>query len=308
MRARNQVPRLTRAVLAGLAALAAVLAGCGTARGPARPHPAALARGQSHPWPPGGSPALARSVGRRLLAGLVLPPGSRRAAEHHDMRPAEVIGSKNLVDLHEFFVLPMSMQAAASFFNLHPPAGLRAEGTGFFSAQNGAPVQDVTFSLRVIPAGIAGDTFLLVSLSGGPDGTTLARADAEVVWYPPRTAAEYLRPAAIRSARVTAILTNPGTRHLTKVVRSRHAIARLAALLNGMRAAQHGDWSCPSLTSSYRVTFTSHDGRTRVRVEAAGCPADVVTVNGEAQPALWDPQWHLIRALRSLLGLSPRLR
>jgi hypothetical protein len=238
----------------------------------------------------------------------VLPPGSRRSGAHPGVRPAEVIASLTLVDLHQFYILPMPMQAAASFFNLHPPAGLRAAGTGSLSSGNGVLVQDVTFSLRAPPVGVTSDTMLLVSLSDGPHGSTLARADAEVVWYPPRTAAEYLRPAVVRSARVTADLTRPRPRHVAAVIRSRRAIARLAALLNGMRAADPGSRSCPSFDRSYRVTFNSRGGGPLVAVVPTGCATDTVWVNGKAQPPLWDPAGRLIQVLTKLLGLSLRDR
>ena len=166
----------------------------------------------------------------------------------------------------------------------------------------------MTFSLRAPPVGVTSDTMLLVSLSDAPHGTTLARADAEVVWYPPRTAAEYLRPAAIRSARVTADLASPRPRHVARMIRSRRAIARLAALLNGMRAADKGSMSCPSFDRSYHVIFTSRVGRPRVAVEPTGCATDSVSVNGNAQPPLWDPAGRLIHVLNKLLGLSSRER
>jgi hypothetical protein len=147
---------------------------------------------------------------------------------------------------------------------------------------------------------------LLVTFAEGPHGSTLARADAEVVWYPPRTAAEYLRPRAIRSARITATLLNPKPRHIVKVITSRHAIDRLAALLNGLHAAQKGDWNCGTSTTEYRVTFTGRSGQPRVSVDPEVCLTDDIMVHGSAQPPLWDPKGHLAAALRALLGLSRR--
>jgi hypothetical protein len=243
----------------------------------------------------------------RMLASLVLPPGARRIAARQQPPRAEVIGSDSLVDLHRFFSIPMPMLAAATFVNRHTPAGFRPNGPdlGTTSSQNGAIYQFVSFYLRSAPVGIAGETMLLVTLSDGPHGSTLARADAEVVWYPPRTAAEYLRPGAIRSARITASLNNP-RRHVVKVITSRHAIARLAALLNGMRAAGNGSMSCPTFSAEYHVTFTGRGGQPRVAVDPTGCATDDVLVNGIAQPPLWDPADRLISVLHKLLGLSQR--
>src|SRR5258708_18963877 len=47
-------------------------------------------------------------------------------------------------------------------------------------------------------------TTLLATLAAGPHGGTVVRADAEVVWYPPRTAAEYLDPMEYQSVTITA--------------------------------------------------------------------------------------------------------
>src|SRR5215470_12033945 len=180
--------------LMALPALAALAAGCGGAAAPAhvaiRSRP--LAQPDTYrrpPWPPGGSAPLARSVGRRMLASLVLPPGSRRTAARQHTPPAEVIGSDNLVDLHRFFLLRMPVLTAATFVNRHTPRGFRPNGPelGTTTSQNGAVEWFVSFKLRSVPTGTADDTMLLVSFSDGPHGSTVARADAEVVWYPPRT-------------------------------------------------------------------------------------------------------------------------
>jgi hypothetical protein len=147
---------------------------------------------------------------------------------------------------------------------------------------------------------------LLVTFANGPHGSTVARADAEVIWYPPRTPAEYIRPAAISSARITATFARPKTHRLSKVIRSRHAVARLAGLLNGLRAAEKGDWVCGTSTSEYHLTFIGKGGKPQMSVSPDVCPFDDVVVNGSVQPPLWDPKGHLAAALRSLLGLSKR--
>jgi hypothetical protein len=243
-----------------------------------------------------------------MLASLVLPPGSRRVGARRMPERAEVVASLSLVDRSSHFVVPLSMRAAAAFLDSHPPAGMLATGTGSESSRRGVLEQDVSFSLRAPPAGISGDTMLLVSLARGPRGSAVARADAEVVWYPPRTAAEYLRAGKIRSARIAATFLNPRLRHVARVVTSRRAIARLAALLDHMRATDNSTRFCPSIDASYRVTFTGRAGRPRVVVDATGCATDGVVVNGTAQPPLWDPGNRLINALHRLLRLSRRYR
>lgn len=304
-------------IAGGVAILGAALTGCGVARSPATVSAAPRLRAsaamtpkqtRAEPWPPGGSRQLARSVGRRMLASLVFPPGSRHVGARPVPERAEVIGSRSLVDLSSFFIVPMPVQAAARFLTGHPPAGLAASGTGTTSSRRGVVDKDVSFGLQAPPAGIASDTELLVTLGYGPRGATIARADAEVVWYPPRTAAEYLRPSAIWSARITASFLNPRLRHVAKVITSSRAIARLAALLNRMRATDNSVRMCPMIDASYRISFTRRAGQPRVVVDATGCATDGVVVDGKAQPPLWDPANHLIHALHGLLGLSQRWR
>jgi hypothetical protein len=302
-----------RAIVGFLAAamLLGSTAGCGTVRQGASSagiRAASQTPARSHyPWPPGGSRALAHDVGRRLLARLVLPSGSHRTGPRGAPVRAEVIGSVSLVDLHRFFVLPMPMSAAVRFLRAHPPAGMEANGTGISSDRSGVTEEDVAFYLSHPPTGITSDTELLVSLAKGPRGGTRARADAQVVWYPRRSAAEYLRASAIRSARISASFMNPSERRFVKVITSRRVITRLAALLDGMRATDNSIMFCPMIDASYHVTFTARAGL-RVVIDAAGCARDDVVVNGTAQPPLWDPGERLINALHRVLALSSRYR
>jgi hypothetical protein len=302
-----------RAIAAGAAAAVAgaLIAGCGIAhsrigvlRAPGPPVPLAHAG----PWPPGGSPAVARAFGKRMLARLVLPPGSRRISARQVPPRGEVIASGSLVDLDSFFSIPTSVLVAADFVRLYTPTGFLPNESvvDSTSTQSGAFYPLVSFNLRSAPTGIASDTMLVVSFAEGPHGSTVARADAEIIWYPPRTAAEYIRPGAISSARVTAIFLSPNTHRISKVITSRRAIAGLATLLNGLRAAEKGDWLCGTSTSEYKVTFTGGSGQPLVSVRPDVCPLDDIMVNGSAQPPLWDPKGHLVATLRSLLGLNER--
>jgi hypothetical protein len=299
-----------RAIAAGVVAVAigAVIAGCGVV------HSWLAVVGQrrslapdthARPWPPGGSPAIARAFGRHMLAGLVMPPGTRRVGFRRVPERADVIGSDNLVDVSSFFVVPMRMHALAVLLKDHPPAGAMTSGTGTSNSQTGVTEDDIEFNWRSAPVGVTGDSQLVVSLAPGLRGSTVARADAEVVWYPPRTAAEYIRADAIRSVRIMANLYNRA-RHLAKVITSTGAIGRLAALLNGMRASDNSITTCPMIDADYQVTFIGRSGQPRIVVDAVGCLRDGVHVNGLTQPQLWDPENRLASALIRLLGVSTR--
>jgi hypothetical protein len=237
-----------------------------------------------------------------MLARLVLPPGARRVGFRRMPDRTDVISSDNLVDVSSFFVVPMPMRALAVFLKDHPPPGAMTSGTGTSNSQTGVTEDNVEFTWRSAPVGVTGDSLLEVSLTPGRHGSTVARADAEVVWYPPRTAAEYVRANEIRSARITANLYNP-SRHFDKVITSGRAIGRLAALLNGMRASDNSITMCPMLDADYQVTFIGRSGQPRIAVDAVGCLKDGVHVNGLTQPPLWDPKNRLVSALNRLLGV-----
>jgi hypothetical protein len=293
---------------AGVAAVAvgALIAGCGFAHswlGFAGRAGSPVRGIHARPWPPGGSPAIARAFGRRMLAGLVLPPGARRIGFRRVPDRADLTGSDNLVDVRSFFVVPMPMPALAVFLKDHPPGRALTSGTGTSNSQTGVTEDHIEFQWRSTPVGVTGDSQLVVSLAPGRRGSTVARVDAEVVWYPPRTAAEYVRADAIRSARITANFYNP-TRHVAKVITSGRAIARLATLLNGMRASDNSTTMCPMFGADYRVTFIGRGGQPRIAVDAVGCLRDGVHVNGLTQPQLWDPKNRLVSALNRLLGVS----
>jgi hypothetical protein len=197
-------------------------------------------------------------------------------------------------DRSRFYWLPQSLNAASSFLQAHVPAGDTVSGTGSGASGQGGTDSflSVSYSLARPPAGIDPSTTLLATLAAGPRGGTVARADAEVVWYPPRTAAEYLDPAAYRSVTITATLVNEqgNARTVTKTF-GRRVIDRLARVLNGLRTlSPPGPISCPAMTGS---TFTLRLAPTSASIPAmvvsrAGCVGELITVAGKAQPVLLD--------------------
>lgn len=308
MRARDVSPGSwrTRQLLVAMSALGVLIAGCASAKAPSQ---VAVQRrpvqpgGHGHELGPrGGSPAIARAEARRILARLVLPPGSKRVAARRLPPRVEGIGSDSVVDLHRFFSIPMPMSAAGAFVTRHTPTGFEPYGRHLGTSGN---YRFINFYLRSAPMGITDDTMLVVTFGPGPHGSTVVRADAEVVWYPSRTAAEYLRADAFGSAAIRASFLNPKPRHFEKVITSRHAIGRLAALLNGLRATDNSSGYCPAIDATYSVTFIGRAGHPKVAVGAFGCGDDAVFVNGKEQPNLSDPG-ELIKALHKLLGLSKR--
>jgi len=286
-------------VVAAVAA-AACLAGCGSTAyrtaatgGPgggrtARTHDA---RAASEPGvPASGTTAEAEAEARHLLDVLVLPPGARRLPEtpvpSAVSAPAQNLGTG--FDRYRIFSLPVSMATAQQFVQAHLPAGLTSGGTGWGSDGDGPEYYEVTADVapRAVPAGIY-TAQLVYTIAPDPDGGSLLRADAQIIIYPARSAAEYLDPAGIRSVTVSHTAPDPVSRTIT----SRPEIARLARLVDSEHAFPLGlVFSCPAeFPPSYQLTFNPVSAsRPAVVVDPGNCLGDAVFAGGVRQPALQD--------------------
>jgi hypothetical protein len=285
-------------VVAAVAALAAMtcLAGCGSVAyrsagssgPPAKAHETGAA---SEPGvPAAGTTAEADAEANRLLADLVLPAGTRRLPERPVpagvSSPGQNLGTG--FDRYRLFSLPVSMDAAQQFVQAHLPAGLTSGGTGSGSDGNGPEFFEVTADVapRAVPAGIYAAQ-LVYTIAPGANGGSLLRADAQIILFPPRSAAEYLDPAGIRSVTVSHTAPDPASRTIT----SRPEIARLARLADGEHAFPLGlVFSCPAeFPPTYELTFTPVSaGRPTVVIDPGSCGGDGVFADGVRQPALLD--------------------
>jgi hypothetical protein len=301
MSRRGMVDQRHRGMLVVAAvAAAACVAGCGStayrtaaAGGPgggrtARTHDA---RAASEPGvPASGTTAEAEAEARHLLDVLVLPPGARRLPETPApsavSAPAQNLGTG--FDRYRIFSLPVSMAAAQQFVQAHLPPGLTSGGTGWGSDGDGPEYYEVTADVapRAVPAGIY-TAQLVYTIAPDPDGGSLLRADAQIIIYPARSAAEYLDPAGIRSVTVSHTAPDPVSRTIT----ARPEIARLARLVDSEHAFPLGlVFSCPAeFPPSYQLTFNPVSAsRPTVVVDPGNCLGDAVFAGGVRQPALQD--------------------
>jgi hypothetical protein len=199
------------------------------------------------------------------------------------------------------------MPGVHRFLLAHVPAGMRLYVNGQGSGPAGVSMQDVSYARRSVPAGIY-QADLVTVVVPGPGGAALLRADAQVIWFPPRSTAEHLDPASFRKVTISARVLNPRPHTVSRVVTSHAVIVRLASLLNGLPAAPDLSMSCPGVAVTYRVAFAAGAGRApEAIVTAAGCLTDQITVNGKAQPVLWDRSEKLIAAASQLLRVKPQL-
>src|SRR5262245_22592584 len=241
-------------LLAVLAAVALAAAGCGTAIQPAR----VRTRPASTGLPAAsvaGSRGLAEQISRRLLRHLMLPPAAPpigSMAVPGPLRHApDAVGSGHLVQRHAIFTVPRSAGWVLRYIRTHVPAGLAQTGSGQLSGPTGP--RSVMWEPRHRPSGLYRAELDVSVLAAG--GRTLVRADTQVVWTPPRSSAEYIRPARFSAARLSVTAFNPRTRTFRRSITSRAVIAAVARSLNRLPADPGVHYFCPAIMADYQITF-----------------------------------------------------
>jgi hypothetical protein len=265
------------------------------------------------PRPPAGNRAEAAALARLLLSRLRLPPAARRLPPDplppSLSQPAtQYAGAPASLDQHQLFALTQPMDAAAAFLAAYVPAGLSPGGTGEGSGPSGVTMREVSDMVRSLPAGIAGAQ-LVLTVVPATSGGSLLRADAQVIWYPPRSAAEYIDPARYHVLSITVSVYGRRPHTVRKIVTSQMFIARLAEALDRMQAEPPGAVACPADFEDYQLSFSvSAHSRPAVVVSAneSGCGGAQVTVDGRAQPALAD-DGTVAALVRQVVSATPEI-
>jgi hypothetical protein len=275
---------------------------------------------------PTGSRTAALAFADRMLSRLSLPSGARATAvsglpaalRHPDIG----VITADRVDATRLYTLSAATSATSRYLTSHPPADMVASGRGVsgvpVNASNGshtatragsATVSTFDWSPRSLPSGIEAGT-LTVTVVPAAHGGALLRADAVVTWFPPRTPAEHLNLASIRSLELSAMQLNPHPHTVRQTISSHAVISRLVTLVNGLPAAPPMVLGCPAMFATYRITLLvpAVGGRPvdAVTVTPGGCGTDGVWAAGKAQPALWDPQRKLVALVDHTLGIKPQ--
>jgi hypothetical protein len=311
-----RVPIRAALVLA-TAATTVTLAACGTfatARPTSGPsaHSGAIKPASVIPGPPAGSRAEAAALASTMLARLRLPVGA-----HHLpgapvplslSQPGLMAGAAASLDVYKLFVLPQTMGAAAAALAAHVPAGLILTSTGGPGVgSDGTTSQDVGYSVRSVPAGVYAAQ-LVLTLTPTATGGSLLRADAQVTWYPPRTAAEYIDPARYHVLSIAVTTFNPRRHIIHRIVTSQAAISQLAVALDRSQVNPVTTISCPMTFAAYRMTFAvSWQGAPAIVINASEWPCEgaQVSVGAQKQPPLQDAATVVAIAVR-LLGVTSR--
>ena len=297
-------------VRAGVAVtVVALVAGCTGSRTSPKPpgHPGSPALTVAS-GPPGGSRAQALALAGHMLTSLVLPTGSHVTNVRPSGQLRRQLGqlvAVSQVDEHRLFSLGLSMWPAAHFLRTHTPPGMRRGSPGQVSGST-AFAQTVSYSLKSLPPGIYQAQVGLAVVEAA-DGKSLMRADAQVIWYQSRTAAEHVDPARYGAVILKARVMIPKNRNVTRRVTSKAVIARLAAMLNGTHAAPSFlPVPCPLGPAIYQAGFAATArSRPSIVVVADNCLSLLQVTTGEqGQPPLLDSGGRFEAALQHLLGLE----
>jgi hypothetical protein len=287
-------------VSAGLVlAAAATLAACASVTAPpaSRPHasPSSPRLAAGIPGPPAGSRAGAAALAQLMLSRLRLPSGAR-SLPSAPLPPALTepaawyTGGATSLDRYRLFALAQPVDASAAWLAERAPAGMGSGGTGQVSGPGGELLMEVSYLDRPVPAGVFGAQLVLTVVAGGSGGSLL-RADAQVTWNPPRTAAEYIDPARYHVLSITVAVDGARPHTVHAVVTSQAFITRVARSLDRAQAEPDVALPCPADFANYQLAFSvSRHSRPVVVVQSTqnGCGGSQITVDGHSQPSLAD--------------------
>ena len=303
-------------IRAGLVvAAAATLAACGSVAAPTAsgPHarPGGTRAASARPGPPAGSRTEATALARLMLSRLRLPRSARRLPPTPVPRsvrePALWAGARSAIDVYRLFELRQPIATAAATFTARVPAGMSLGITGSGSdGLAGVTRMEVAYDARPLPAGVY-EAQLVLTIAPTSSGGSLVRADAQVVWFPPRAAAEYIAPARYRALRISVTILHRRTHTIARLVTSQAAIAHLANALNQSEVQPVAEPFCPLIFASYQLAFAvSPHSRPVVVVTASQwpCGGAQISVGGRKEPPLQDSETVIATADR-LLGVTP---
>jgi hypothetical protein len=287
---------------AGLAAiLAVVLAGCASSHPPSASAPAPV----SAPRP--GSPGQAQALAQHLLDSLVFPAGATVVAgpvpaslAHEGEGP---IVADQAANLHRVYRVPGGMNAAFTFLKAHVPGSIGSVGSGQTTEHGTLASDEITGQETRVPDGIY-LAAMAETVVAGPNGSALVLADAEVIWHPARSAAEYLVARHFRRLVVVATPTSGSKKSVRRVLTSQAAIGQVVNLLNSLQAAPRVPPGNLLPPATYQLDFEPAGAAQAAQVGDGGVLTETVVAGGASQPALWDPPNALAALVDRLTGLK----
>jgi hypothetical protein len=286
-----------------------IVAGCGPASRPetgASPHPVTAVLSAD-------PRAKATSYGRQLLARLRLPGRAHRlpwpTRPLRSLPPTLPSVQHDVTDLHVLYRIGRPAAEIDGYLAAHIPAGMRAGDAG----HSGTAVTTTYYFVDYNPAAPPGwvdQATLATAVVPRRDGGSLIRVDAQVAWYPPRSAAENIVASRYRAVTATAPTSWSGRpRPVTRTFTAPGVVARLAAMVNGWPAQPDIVQYCPAISAAstlFRLIFVPASSRwPAIRINSDGCLSSTVQVGGHSQPVLAD-DGRLDTAIDRILGQPVR--
>jgi hypothetical protein len=258
-----------------------------------QPAPSEAASRSSGPlFVPGAPKSAAIAEVNRLMGLAHIPPGSQ-PRNHSPVRAlnSPLSGSigcsidpcRYAIQTTAWWLMPMPMEQALSWLRSHPPAGLFLDGSAGSSNLTGS----VSWTYRAGPSPVYTQAELSLAVAKRGAQKSVLRADAGVLWVPPRTAAEHV-PANVEQVK---LVKYKGDAVVARSTAHGDPARALAGLLNYLGRSNMDPPSCPfdgKNATHYTMTFPSSQG-TFVFTEWTGCSGGeimFVEVNGQTQPAL----------------------
>jgi hypothetical protein len=263
--------------------------------------------------PPSGAGNQARTYALGLLAKLKLPDETQQATwpaqPDRLTQPSLPYWPTYAVTAQTLYRTAASTELVDQFLTTHVPTGMRLRWTYPPYINNARNLLDVPAHL---PPGIAHASLAVVVIPRGSG--SLIRAEVQVVWYPPRSAMEYIYPDRYRSVTVTVPVASTTSRGatVTRTFTSGTVIEQFATLLNRLPGMLPLAFSCPMMTSGlppspYRIVFTPESRRwPKIAASPVGCYAGGVVVGGQRQPTLDFSRDKIMPVMLSLTGQSAK--
>lgn len=299
-----------RLVLGALAVVALAAASAVAMALWATTDPAAGVRVYQSP-PSGAAGDQARAYALGLLAKLKLPAGARQAP--WPARPGRLpqlvlpYWPTDAVTAEAQYRAGASMGSVWRFLTGHVPAGMQPRLPGNIDNGTDRYVLDVPAHL---PQAIAHANLEVVIIPRGSG--SLIRAEVQVVWYPPRSAAEYIHPGRYQSVTVTVPKLSEAGRDatVTRTFASRAVITQLAVLLNQLPGMLPTSFSCPAMKggarpppSPYRLVFAPRSRQwPTIAAAPVGCFQGGIVVGKHKQPTLDFSGDKIMPVMLSLMG------
>jgi hypothetical protein len=276
-------------------ALAAILVtGCGTAAAAASAGPAA----SGHAKAATSGQAKAGALASKLVAEMKFPAGTKPASLRSIPKALRNEGppGSHWAHAERLLLAPVKPAAVWAVLLAHKP--FDSPG-GMGTAGDSGP----TGTSALLPAPEPGVTAATAAVTLEPwhNGTLIA-AYGFATWLPTRTTAEHVNPGGFRSVTVVASTFVPRQGSVTRTFGSSAVISKIAAFINARPAAPELAIPCPMPATTYQATFAPKvKGGATVTVSSSGCLTDQISVNGVAQPQVWDTSGGLATLLGKLL-------